>query len=168
MLGPQTLMCFKVLVAIVALVRQEALLLRIFIQSKYSFFLNPEYPFKQNIHFFKIQNIHSNKIFIFLKRAVSLTPIFVSFLLELLASGTNIHVVSHSLPNIFWRLMASGNYFVLFSWPHIHTEVFGVDSIPLPCSEEVRYTPFATHLLLITFRMQIERWTRCALFSPRM
>lgn len=61
---------------------------------------------------------------------------FVSFLLELLAHATNVHVVSHSLPNIFWRLMASGNYLVLFSWPHIHTEVFGVDSIPLPCSEE--------------------------------
>ena len=44
---------------------------RIFIQSKYSFFLNPEYSFKKNIHFLKIQNIHSNKIFIFSKRAVS-------------------------------------------------------------------------------------------------
>ena len=26
---------------------------------------NPEYSFKQNINFFKIQNIYSNKIFIF-------------------------------------------------------------------------------------------------------
>ena len=85
------------------------------------------------------------------------TFFFVSFLLELVGFATNVHVVSHSLPNIFWRLMASGNYIVLFSWPHIHTEVFGANSIALPCSEEVRYAPFATHLLLITFRMQIKR-----------
>jgi len=64
------------------------------------------------------------------------TFFFVSFLLEFLGFATNVQVVSHSLPNIFWRLMASGNYIVLFSWPHIHTEVFGADTIPLPCSEE--------------------------------
>merc|ERR1711899_575798 len=34
-------------------------------------FLKSRILIQKNIHFFKIQNIHSNKIFIFLKRAVS-------------------------------------------------------------------------------------------------
>ena len=39
---------------------------------KKSFILkNPKYSFKANIHFLKIQNIHSKKIFIFSKEAVS-------------------------------------------------------------------------------------------------
>ena len=39
------------------------------ISSKnYSFFKNPENSFKTNIHFFNIQKIHSNKIFIFFKK----------------------------------------------------------------------------------------------------
>ena len=43
---------------------------RIFIQKNYSFFQNPEYSFKPNIHFFKNQNIHSKKLFIFLKSRI--------------------------------------------------------------------------------------------------
>ena len=41
---------------------------RVFIQKKYYYyFLNPEYSFKRNINFFKIQNIHSKKVFILIK-----------------------------------------------------------------------------------------------------
>ena len=40
---------------------------RIFIQNKYSFVLNPEYSFNANIHFFKIQNIHSKRLLILFK-----------------------------------------------------------------------------------------------------
>jgi len=58
---------------------------------------------------------------------------FLSFLFELLGFVTDLN---RSLSTIFWRLMGQGNFYILFSWPHIHTEVFGVDTIPLPCSEQ--------------------------------
>jgi len=65
------------------------------------------------------------------------TVFFVSFLYELLGFATELHLdLDRSLSTTFWRLMSTGNYYVLFSWPHIHTEVFGADQIPLPCSEE--------------------------------
>ena len=62
------------------------------------------------------------------------TFFFVSFLLELLGFATDL---DRSLSTIFWRLMGQGNFYILFAWPHIHTEVFGADAIPLPCSEQV-------------------------------
>jgi len=57
----------------------------------------------------------------------------LSFLFELLGIATDLN---RSPSTIFWKLMGQGNFFVLFAWPHIHTEVFGVDAIPLPCSEQ--------------------------------
>ena len=44
---------------------------RIFIQNKYSFLKNPESSFKTNIHFSKIQNIHSKKYSFFQNSAFS-------------------------------------------------------------------------------------------------
>ena len=94
---------------------------------------------------------------------------FLSFLFELLGFVTDLN---RSLSTIFWRLMGQGNFYILFSWPHIHTEVFGVDTIPLPCSEQVWITPCdmlpLLHLSLVTSRMPIKRCTRCTFFSLRM
>ena len=40
---------------------------KIFVQKTIHFIKNPEYSFKLNIHFLKIQNIHWKQIFFFLK-----------------------------------------------------------------------------------------------------
>ena len=45
------------------------------------------------------------------------TVFFVSFLHELLGFATELHLdLNRSLSTTFWRLMSTGNYYVLFSW----------------------------------------------------
>jgi len=68
-----------------------------------------------------------------LRDATIRTIFLLSFLCEVLGFALDLN---RSLSTIFWKLMGQGNFFILFAWPHIHTEVFGADTIPLPCSEQ--------------------------------
>jgi len=68
-----------------------------------------------------------------LRDATIHTIFLLSFLCEVLGFALDLN---RSLSTIFWKLMGQGNFFILFAWPHIHTEVFGADTIPLPCSEQ--------------------------------
>jgi len=68
------------------------------------------------------------------------TVFFIGFLFDIVGTTTDEDLdLKKSLPTILWTLMAQGNYYILFSWPHLHTEYFGADVIPLPCSEENAY-----------------------------
>ena len=80
------------------------------------------------------QAIREDRSDINFRDATIRTLFFVSFLFELVGFVADLN---RSPSTIFWRLMGQGNFYILFSWPHIHTEVFGVDTIPLPCSEQV-------------------------------
>jgi len=68
-----------------------------------------------------------------LRDATIRTIFLLSFLCEVLGFALDLN---RTLSTIFWKLMGQGNFFILFAWPHIHTEVFGADTIPLPCSEQ--------------------------------
>ena len=84
---------------------------KIFVKN-YSFYKNPEYSFKTNIHFLKIQNIYSNEIFICLESRIFIQKkififlkckIFIQKRYSFVTLGTFVQLLS----SVCWRIHCS-------------------------------------------------------------